>query len=258
MKTNQYLLAGASVLLAPLHAATINFNAASDYTSNFTPAFSSGNAVVWESANLRKNDNGGASGTTSMVLFNTAATSANFSLKMDLRFDASLNAFSQNGLSGGFLTHVAGGTGYVTIFRLTGTTTADVRIFEGINTSTGAVGTQIGSSTITRSSGTWSESSYYTVNLDVVNSGGSVAFTGSVLSSADASVFGTFTTITDNTPTNVSALNVGFRLGVTQNDIIRMDNFTLTSSAIPEPSTYALLGGAGVLGLAIWNRRRRS
>ena len=28
------------------------------------------------------------------------------------------------------------------------------------------------------------------------------------------------------------------------------------SSTIPEPSTYALLGGLGVLGLALWRRRR--
>jgi hypothetical protein len=38
------------------------------------------------------------------------------------------------------------------------------------------------------------------------------------------------------------------------------DNLTMTVSAIPEPSTYALWGGLGCLGLAVWRRfgRRRA
>ena len=32
------------------------------------------------------------------------------------------------------------------------------------------------------------------------------------------------------------------------------DNFSV--SAIPEPSTYAAIAGAGVLGLALWRRRQ--
>ncbi len=35
-----------------------------------------------------------------------------------------------------------------------------------------------------------------------------------------------------------------------------VDSFTLTQSSIPEPSTYAALIGASVLGLAAWRRRR--
>jgi hypothetical protein len=36
------------------------------------------------------------------------------------------------------------------------------------------------------------------------------------------------------------------------------DNFTLTASAVPEPSTYAALAGAAALGLAAWRRRQRA
>jgi hypothetical protein len=38
-----------------------------------------------------------------------------------------------------------------------------------------------------------------------------------------------------------------------------IDNFSVTGvSAIPEPSTYAAICGAAVLGLAVWRRRRRA
>ncbi|MFA6962761.1 MAG: PEP-CTERM sorting domain-containing protein [Opitutaceae bacterium] len=39
-------------------------------------------------------------------------------------------------------------------------------------------------------------------------------------------------------------------------DLIGIDNFSLTYSAVPEPSTFALLGGASALGLAALHRFR--
>lgn len=44
------------------------------------------------------------------------------------------------------------------------------------------------------------------------------------------------------------------------NSQLRFDSVTLSgaSTAIPEPSTYALLGGVGVLGLAVLRRRRQA
>lgn len=35
-----------------------------------------------------------------------------------------------------------------------------------------------------------------------------------------------------------------------------IDNFSVSTTAIPEPSTYAALGGLAALGLAVWRRRR--
>jgi hypothetical protein len=37
-----------------------------------------------------------------------------------------------------------------------------------------------------------------------------------------------------------------------------LDNISLATSAIPEPSTYAAICGAAVLGLAVWRRKRRA
>jgi hypothetical protein len=34
--------------------------------------------------------------------------------------------------------------------------------------------------------------------------------------------------------------------------------FSIQASAIPEPSTYAAIAGAAMLGLAVWQRRRRT
>lgn len=43
----------------------------------------------------------------------------------------------------GFLTNIGAGSGYAAIFRFTGTNTADFRVFEGVNASTGGIGTQV-------------------------------------------------------------------------------------------------------------------
>jgi hypothetical protein len=37
-----------------------------------------------------------------------------------------------------------------------------------------------------------------------------------------------------------------------------MMSIQATASAIPEPSTYAAIAGAAMLGLAVWQRRRRA
>lgn len=37
----------------------------------------------------------------------------------------------------------------------------------------------------------------------------------------------------------------------------RIDNFTVTATAVPEPATYATLAGVSLVGLAAWRRRSR-
>ncbi|MFA6288345.1 MAG: PEP-CTERM sorting domain-containing protein [Opitutaceae bacterium] len=55
---------------------------------------------------------------------------------------------------------------------------------------------------------------------------------------------------------------VVFRLyfwgGTDANAIIRLDNISLTTAAIPEPSTYALVASAGLFLLVLGRRQRRS
>ena len=55
---------------------------------------------------------------------------------------------------------------------------------------------------------------------------------------------------------NTAISGIAFRHSQTPGLVTYIDNVTVASSAIPEPSAFALLGGAGVLGLALVRRRR--
>lgn len=45
-------------------------------------------------------------------------------------------------------------------------------------------------------------------------------------------------------------------MAISSGDFGRLDNLTLTYTAVPEPSSFALLGGLGMLGVAVLRRRR--
>lgn len=51
-------------------------------------------------------------------------------------------------------------------------------------------------------------------------------------------------------------LRWSFDTGGANSQGLGLDNFSLTATAIPEPSTYAAFGGAAVLAVAAWHRRR--
>lgn len=265
MKLNScLLLALLAVAIVPLKAVTLTFESASEYSNNFTPGFTSntgggGTPIFWSTStypnHLVKYDATG-SGSASFSIFNTAAASTSYTLKADALFNPT-SGFSTSALSFGFVTNIGTNNGYAAIFRLTSNTTADFRIFEGVNASTGAIGTEINNQTFTLSSGTWSTTSFYTLNLNVVNTGTSISFTGSILTTGGTTL-GAFNTYTDTTPSSVLNTSVGIRMGIGASDVLRMDNFTVPTSAIPEPSTYALFGGAGMLVLSLYTRRKRS
>ena len=48
-----------------------------------------------------------------------------------------------------------------------------------------------------------------------------------------------------------------FDLNLVGNTVIHFTATSLTISAIPEPSTYAAVAGAMMLGVALWRRRER-
>jgi hypothetical protein len=251
------LLAIACVAASPLTAATYTFDTATDYTSNFTAGSTPGTSIAWSNTSpygnhVAKFD---AAQNSGYSILNSAASDTSYTLKADVAFNGTFSATSS---SFGFLTNIGTNNGYTAVFRFTGTNTADFRIFEGTNAATGAIGgggTPVNpSQTFTLSSGTWSSTTYYTLNLDVLNTGSAISFTGSVLTTT-GTLLGSFGTYTETTPVSVSNTTVGFRMGVNSSETVRMDNFSVT--AVPEPSTYALLGGASVLGLALLTRRQR-
>jgi hypothetical protein len=256
MKFYACLLTTLTAAVSSLTAATYTFETSPDYTNNFTPGYTGGSALVLSSTSpfgnhLAKYD---SNASASYALLTTPVGTTSYSLKADVVFAGTYGSASLLGF--GFATNIGANNGYTAIFRFTGTNTADFRVFEGTNATTGTIGTQVNTPTsFTRASGTWSTNTYYTLNLDVINTGSSISFTGSVLTTG-GTVLGTFDAFTDTTPASVSNTSVGFRMGVNAYETVRMDNFTVT--AIPEPSTYALLGGAGVLGLALCTRRKRA
>jgi|GEM_PF-4352916 len=87
---------------------------------------------------------------------------------------------------------------------------------------------------------------------------GSLSMTLGLFDVAGTSQVGTSATATDLTP--LTGTNFGYRnrIGIGGGiSLIDFDNLNVAPSAIPEPSAFALLGGAGVLGLALVRRRRR-
>lgn len=61
----------------------------------------------------------------------------------------------------------------------------------------------------------------------------------------------------NNQSTNVYVRVRGTTTSGTTLDTLGIDNFSLSYSAIPEPSTYAAIFGAGALAAAAWHRRRQ-
>ncbi|MBC8041069.1 MAG: PEP-CTERM sorting domain-containing protein [Opitutaceae bacterium] len=67
----------------------------------------------------------------------------------------------------------------------------------------------------------------------------------------------------DLSPLNNQSGQVTLRLNNTATsgtswNTLALDNFTYTASPVPEPSTFALLAGTAVLGLAAFRRRHTS
>jgi hypothetical protein len=58
-------------------------------------------------------------------------------------------------------------------------------------------------------------------------------------------------------PGSAFYLRWNFSTGASNSQGLGLDNFSLTASAVPEPSTYAAMAGAASLLGAFWRRRRQ-
>ncbi len=100
----------------------------------------------------------------------------------------------------------------------------------------------------------------YTMRLEgTYAENGSLSMTLGLFNAAGNAQIGTSATATDLTP--LTGTNFGYRnrIGIgSGSSIIDFDNFSVTPSAIPEPSAFALLGGLAALGMTAVKRRRRA
>ncbi len=86
------------------------------------------------------------------------------------------------------------------------------------------------------------------VTLNLSNAGGFVAGAYTLINYATASGTSSF----EATDFTLGRTMLGYNYGLA----LRGGTLELTASAIPEPSTYAVMVGIGVLGFAVWRRGR--
>ncbi|MFH1499821.1 MAG: PEP-CTERM sorting domain-containing protein [Verrucomicrobiota bacterium] len=259
----------AASISAPVFATTtvLDFSG-TQYADNFTET-SNGDRLSVNSDALQFSNISSLSGITVYnPVFPSADNTESFSLSVDAKFTTLPTSFG--GDSVGLLTHLNGTTGYLAVFRINkngSTSQADLHVFEGASTTGSTVGTQVGSTQSLISTGgsptlsaDFASNTFYSFNLSIdASAGTSIAFTASILDAGTQSVIGTFNSIIDNSPTLGGTENkVGLRLGTQGNinNFTVVDNFTLNTAAIPEPSAFAALGGLGALGFALARRRR--
>lgn len=255
-------LVASLALAASAHAVTIDFSD-SQYADNFTET-ANGSLMGVSGDALVLSNSSSASG---IAVYNDpfpAAGVGDFTLSADAKFGTlATNTF--NGNSVGFMTNlsaVSGGSGFVTVFRtrtLSGVSQADLRVFNV--TSSGTVGAQIGSTVVLNAAAlatTFASDTFYTFQLDVdTGTAGTISFTGTILDANTSSVIGAFPTISSTYTSGSEPTYVGLRLGTQGQTPTTVDNFVLSSSAVPEPSSAAALGGLAALGCVALRRRRR-
>ncbi len=257
--------AGLSAALLLAHtatAATLTFNTNADYDNNFYEVANGADLGTNVGGFLNK-----VNGTATSAVYNTHATGGSGGAggtaggtPLDKFGDVTLQAtfaHSTNNLDGstgvGFFTKINDGatSGYVAIFRVLTATTADFRVFDTAALS--SVGALLGTHNFT---GTFAKDSYYIAKLTVTDDGANVKFEASLWTAADVLISGSTVTMSDTTAAVTGLGQVGLRAGSGANSSLRIDNFSVTS-AIPEPSTYALFASGGALFVAALLRRKR-
>ncbi|MFA6287433.1 MAG: PEP-CTERM sorting domain-containing protein [Opitutaceae bacterium] len=271
----------AAFFVVESRAVSFDFSADNDFTNNFqsynldagTPGYAQTGAsgvVTWSAGfastgNFVYDTNGStAGGVANFVpgVGNTVTVSFDFSTTI-------------SGASVGVYFGGSRGSDKLALFNLNVSGNTDrLRFFTGSNL-TAAVATSAGSVITT---GVTTSSSGATASAGVVDLTSSPSYvTGTTyhatfsLTYTAASTATAVFTISDpsNTLSSFSATATGLSVSSTSGEIgfrtgfsgtggtTTMDNLSITTAAIPESSTYALLGGAGALGLAFGIRRKR-
>ncbi|HSI07728.1 MAG TPA: PEP-CTERM sorting domain-containing protein [Rariglobus sp.] len=259
-------------------AATIGFDASTDYTNNFFQSnITAGSGTLgYASAYAGTTPVNSTYGTgvvsyvttgsgTAVFVYDTTpdATPNNLFTSATVDLDFSMSAANTSIAVYFGSNSRTGATADTAIFNLNTNGNGDdtLRFFTGGivgGTSGGNVGTQFGTTT-TATGGGWTINTIYHLKLEITYVTGTTAnvtFTISdpyTSSGALSSISATATGITVASGGGEIAFRSGALGGATNNTL---DNIGITSSAIPEPSTYALLGGAGVLSLALVSRRK--
>lgn len=257
-------IAGAILLMVQtMSAATITFGSASDYDNNFYEVFN-GSQISLTGGLLNKTGSGAAT-----AIYNTAATGGSGGsggtaggLPLDkfasftIQADYNPTFVSGGTQSFGFYTKIdnAGTTGYAALFRIVNSTTVDFRLFDSNGTlANSGVGTSLFSANIT-TTGSFLQGTLYRFKLIVTDVGSNVQFDASMSTTSGIQI-GIVQSFTDTTSATTGLGQVGFRIG----DGGRIDNFSITAAAVPEPGTSTVLaGGAALLFAGLLRRKRTS
>ncbi len=253
------------------HAQSFDFSSPGNYTSNFYNTFTtSGSSNLLTTSGGAIVHTAGGSG-TSISTYDTSpdTTASNFFTSVTVSFDFSTSVFNSS------FGVVFGGTNRtnanLALFNINnnaggaGSSTDQLRIFNGGdwnlvtgvngNTSTPAANVQLSSGTASSNTNNgWTiDKTYHAVfNISYTSATtANVSFTISDPSNALASVSATANGLTLSATGGEIGLRTGFSAA---GGTLTIDNVQI--SAIPEPSTFALLGGLGALGFALSRRRR--
>lgn len=176
--------------------------------------------------------------------------------------------FSSNVLNTGFGVFFGGARNaeYLALFNLNNSGSNDqLRIFatNNWNATTPATGgtTSSPAASLATTTGTngWTSGATYHATLTMTYTSATTADVTYVITDP-SNVITPFSVSATGLTVSGTANEIGFRMGSAGNPaILSIDNLSIvTTSTIPEPSTFALLGGAGTLGLAVMQRRKRN
>jgi hypothetical protein len=270
-KLTLFTLAASLLTVTASHAATITFDSANDFDSNFWAP--GGNlALRWTSVGRiqRSWSESGAdiliynTTSTGVVTTGMGGTSAspvqNTFQDVILQSVHRVSSVGSTSTSTGFWVKGSsdGTSGYLVVFRLAsqndGTGSADMRIFgPNTNATTNTVGTPVMASTGFTPTSTVAASKDYTFRVQIQDVAGGVNFIGSMWDTATGNQIGSDINFTHTGETALTgAGQIGIRIGSASNVVSTMDNLVIT--VIPEPSA-ALLGLVAVAGGML--RRRK-